>query len=57
MFRCDVFLMGVIGSETDFVVQIPRSAKWVKHRVEGLGDKVTGVFDRETRQAGIETEV
>lgn len=49
--------MGVIGSETDFVVQIPRSAKWVKHRVEGLGDKVTGVFDRETRQAGIETEV
>jgi len=37
--------------------KIPRSAKWVKHRVESVGDKVSGVFDRTTKQAGVETEV
>lgn len=37
--------------------KIPRSAKWMKHQVDGLGDKVTGVFDRKTRHADIETEV
>jgi hypothetical protein len=28
----------------------------MKHKVEGVGDKVTGVFDRKAGQAGIETE-
>lgn len=38
-------------------LQIPRTAKWMKHKVGGVGDKVTDVFDRKTGQAGIETEV
>lgn len=35
----------------------PRTAKWVKHKVEAAGDKVSSVFDRHTGQAGVETEV
>ena len=37
--------------------KIPRTAKWMKHKVGGVGDKIEGVFDRKTGQAGIETEV
>ncbi|KAG9256071.1 uncharacterized protein F5Z01DRAFT_619189 [Emericellopsis atlantica] len=37
--------------------KIPRTAKWVKHKAESVGDKVEGVFDRKTGQTGIETEV
>ncbi|VUC35988.1 unnamed protein product [Clonostachys rosea] len=37
--------------------KIPRTAKWVKNKVEGLEKRVSGAFDRTTGQAGIETEV
>ncbi|SMR55043.1 unnamed protein product [Zymoseptoria tritici ST99CH_1E4] len=35
----------------------PRTAKWALGKVEGLEEKVKGVFGRHTREPGVETEV
>ncbi|XP_044715365.1 c2 domain-containing protein [Hirsutella rhossiliensis] len=37
--------------------KVPRTARWMKHKFERVGDGVTGLFDRHSKQAGIETEV
>lgn len=37
--------------------QVPRTARWMKHKFERVGDGVTGLFDRHSKQAGVETEV
>lgn len=48
----------LIGCELQLTFgKTPRTAKWVKHKVDGVGDKVSSIFDRHTGQAGVETEV
>lgn len=37
--------------------KLPRTARWVKHKFVKVGDGVSGFFDHQARQAGIETEV
>ncbi|PHH86863.1 hypothetical protein CDD83_9645 [Cordyceps sp. RAO-2017] len=37
--------------------KIPRTARWMKHKIERVGDGVSGLFDHHSKQAGIETEV
>ncbi|POR37489.1 hypothetical protein TPAR_02309 [Tolypocladium paradoxum] len=36
---------------------VPRTARWMKHKWERVGDGVTGLFDQHSKQAGVETEV
>ncbi|KAF4589452.1 meiotically up-regulated protein [Ophiocordyceps camponoti-floridani] len=37
--------------------KVPRTAKWVKNKFGKVGGGVGGLFDHQSRQAGIETEV
>ncbi|KAL7943272.1 hypothetical protein V8C42DRAFT_330214 [Trichoderma barbatum] len=37
--------------------KVPRTAKWVKHKVDKVENSVTGMFDHRSKEAGIETEV
>ncbi|KAM6476255.1 hypothetical protein HDV62DRAFT_251905 [Trichoderma sp. SZMC 28011] len=37
--------------------KVPRTAKWVKHKVDKVEDSVTGMLDHRNKEAGIETEV
>ncbi|RFU77442.1 hypothetical protein TARUN_4789 [Trichoderma arundinaceum] len=37
--------------------KIPRTAKWVKHKVDKVEDAVTDKLDHRSKEAGIETEV
>ncbi|GJN70495.1 hypothetical protein PLICBS_004553 [Purpureocillium lilacinum] len=37
--------------------KVPRTARWVKHKMERVGDGVSGLFDHHSKQEGIETEV
>ncbi|KJZ77486.1 hypothetical protein HIM_03210 [Hirsutella minnesotensis 3608] len=37
--------------------KVPRTAQWMKHKMGRVSDGVTGLFDRHTKQIGIETEV
>ncbi|KAF5019882.1 hypothetical protein F66182_8118 [Fusarium sp. NRRL 66182] len=37
--------------------KIPRTAKWIKHKVDRVGDKASSVFEHSSKQPGIETEV
>ncbi|KAG6039338.1 hypothetical protein E4U41_002880 [Claviceps citrina] len=38
-------------------MQIPRTARWMKHKMEKVEEGVSGLFDRQGKQPGIETEV
>ncbi|KAL7791309.1 hypothetical protein V8C37DRAFT_382664 [Trichoderma ceciliae] len=37
--------------------KVPRTAKWVKHKVDKVESSVTGMLDHRSKEAGIETEV
>ncbi|KAK7430189.1 hypothetical protein QQZ08_003163 [Neonectria magnoliae] len=37
--------------------KIPRTARWIKHKFDRVGNNVSGVFDHSSKQPGIETEV
>ncbi|KAM5377336.1 hypothetical protein ACJZ2D_005017 [Fusarium nematophilum] len=37
--------------------KIPRTAKWIKHKFDRVGDKASSVLDHSSKQPGIETEV
>ncbi|KAM0197541.1 hypothetical protein ACHAPI_005006 [Fusarium lateritium] len=37
--------------------KIPRTAKWIKNKMNHVGDKASNVFDHSSKQPGIETEV
>ncbi|KAJ6443028.1 meiotically up-regulated protein [Purpureocillium lavendulum] len=37
--------------------KVPRTARWVKHKFERVGDGVSGLFEHQSKQQGIETEV
>lgn len=37
--------------------KIPRTAKWIKHKFDRVGDKASSVLEHSSKQPGIETEV
>ncbi|KAF4461395.1 hypothetical protein FALBO_11807 [Fusarium albosuccineum] len=37
--------------------KIPRTAKWIKHKLDRVGDKASSVLEHSSKQPGIETEV
>ncbi|KAF2725521.1 hypothetical protein K431DRAFT_290643 [Polychaeton citri CBS 116435] len=37
--------------------KVPRTAKWMKHKLDKVEDGITGAFEHKGRQPGIETEV
>ncbi|GAB0136212.1 hypothetical protein EsDP_00004524 [Epichloe bromicola] len=37
--------------------KIPRTARWVKHKIGKVEESVSGLFDHQNKQPGIETEV
>ncbi|KAF7553634.1 hypothetical protein G7Z17_g3523 [Cylindrodendrum hubeiense] len=37
--------------------KIPRTARWIKHRFDRVGNNVSSAFDHSSKQPGIETEV
>lgn len=39
------------------VAQMPRTAKWASDKAHRVESKISGIFQRHTREPGIETEV
>ncbi|KAF4975235.1 hypothetical protein FZEAL_7942 [Fusarium zealandicum] len=37
--------------------KIPRTAKWIKHKFDRVGDKASSVLEHSSKQPGVETEV
>ncbi|KAG6000672.1 hypothetical protein E4U43_001536 [Claviceps pusilla] len=37
--------------------KIPRTARWMKHKMGKVEESVSGFFDHQSKQPGIETEV